>query len=127
MRANVVLLAGVLMLISAAAHAGLGWPPLHAILGEGGVDEGTIGALGAGWLWGSVSMAAFGVVTVMAGLRMRRGDRSLVGPVAAIAVGYLLFGVAALLVRGSPHFLLFVATGLLVGLPLLPGGGAPSA
>jgi len=126
MRAGIVLFTGVLMLLSAGAHAGLGWPPLRAILVDSGVDAATTGAIGAGWLWGSVSMTVFGVVTVMAGLRLRRGDRSLVRAVAAIAGGYLAFGIVALLIRRSPHFLLFVTTGLLAGLPLLPGPRARS-
>ena len=123
MRSVLVLIAGVVMLLSSLAHGLVGWPMMRGLLRDGGAGEDLIGALAVGWYFGSVAMVAFGSIAIVAALRLRRGDRSGVAPGRLIALCYVLFGLAAFLSRGfNPHFLLFVATGLLAGLPL--SGGA---
>jgi len=120
MRAYIVIAAGLIMVLSSAAHAFLGWPALTMELAKSGVAEDLSGALSLGWYFGSVSMLAFGIITVSFGLRFKRGDRSGAAAIAVIAAGYSLFGALAIVMRGfNPHFLLFIATGLLAGLPLL--------
>jgi len=120
MKSFLVLLAGALMVISSAAHAFLGWPPLRGELRTAGLAGNLIGALAVGWYFGSVSMLAFGAITLRSGRLLRKGDRSGVAPVRMIAASYLIFGLAAFLSRNfNPHFLVFIFTGLLAGIPVL--------
>ena len=111
-RKTLGVLGGVLLLASGLAHAFLGWPPLGAALAEAGVGEELAGALAVGWLFGSMAMIVFGLVVLRIALRD-------VDPctVRFIALGYLVFGVAAWLARDlNPHFLLFVGIGVLLAL-----------
>ena len=120
MKSILVLLAGALMVLSSAAHAFLGWPLLRDDLKSTGVAENLAGALAVGWYFGSVAMLAFGAITLRSGLLLRRGDRSGMTPVRIIAACYLVFGVVTFVSRNfNPHFLLFVITGLLAGIPVL--------
>lgn len=123
MRAVLVLAAGALMLLSSVAHGALGWPAMRAELERAGAGDDLTGALSAGWYFGTAAMAAFGVIVVICGLRLRRADRSGTPVVLAVAACYLVFGLWAFLLHDfNPHFLLFVATGLLAGIPALGGG-----
>lgn len=122
MRSAIVQLAGVLMLLSALAHGLMGWPVMSAELAQTGASPDLVAGLGAGWLWGSVAMAVFGIITLGAGARLRQGNRSGVPALLAIGLGYVAFGAWAFVVRGyEPFFLLFVVTGLLAGVPGLGG------
>jgi hypothetical protein len=119
MRSMLVLLAGVVMILSAAAHGLLGWPAMLQALHGAGAPADLAAALSIGWYFGSMAMLVFGVVTVLSALRLRRGDSSGVTTIRVIAAGYVLFGLAAILYRHlNAHFLLFVVTGALAGLPL---------
>ena len=120
MKSILVLSAGALMVLSSAAHAFLGWPPLRGDLKSAGVAESLMGALAVGWYFGSVAMLAFGAITLRSGLLLRRGDRSGVTPVRIIAACYVVFGVITFVSRNfNPHFLVFIVTGLLAGIPVL--------
>lgn len=89
---------------------------MRAALDDAGAGAPLVGALAAGWLFGSVSMLAFGCIVLSDGLDAARGRPVATRPLWIIAAAYLLFGIAALVARGAnPHFLLFVVTGLLVG------------
>lgn len=115
------------MAVSSIAHAGLGWPTMARALREAGLEADLTGALAAGWFFGSVAMLGFGGIVLHAGVRMRRGDPSGIPAVRIIAAAYVLFGAGAFVLRGfNPHFLLFVGTGLLAGVPLL-GSPGPEA
>lgn len=103
---------GTLILLSALAHAFLGWPAMAGALAAAGAGEELAGALAVGWIFGSMAMAVFGLIVLETAVRGR-------GPAAVrfIAVGYLVFGLAAWLERDlNPHFLLFIATGVLLAL-----------
>jgi hypothetical protein len=114
------------MLLSAAAHAGLGFPSLRPALQSAGVPGDVTGALAIGWYWGSAAMAAFGVITLVSGRKLWRGDVSLVPALLAVAGCYLIFGAVAFVQDDfNPHFLLFMATGLQAGLPVLIRRSAP--
>jgi len=120
MRSYAVLLAGALMMLSAAAHGALGWPAMKAELDRVGAGADLAGGLAAGWYFGSVAMAGFGVIVLLGGLRLRKGDPSGTASILAVAACYVSFGLAAyILLEFNPHFLLFVATGLLAGVPVL--------
>lgn len=128
MRSAMVVVAGVLMMLSSLPHGGLAWPALRGRLVEAGAEESLIGALGAGWAFGTAAMVAFGIVVVLCGLRLKRGDPSGLAVVRVIAACYLAFGIGAFFVRHmNPHFLFFIATGVLAGAPVMghrakPGG-----
>jgi len=118
MRVVLVLCAGTFMLLSALAHAFIGWPSVREALQAAGNPEELVSGLAAGWFFGTASMATFGAIVLSAGRRLRRGDRSALGSVRWIATCYLVFGLAAYVLRGfAPHFLLFVGTGVLAGIP----------
>lgn len=113
-------LGGVLMLLSAPAHSLLGWPELRAGLGRTSVPPDLVRALQIGWHFGGLAMAAFGAITLHVFRSRARGSRTSAAPGWIVAVLYLGFGAAALLVTGfDPFFLVFVVPGALVLLGLL--------
>lgn len=114
-RAVVLLVAGLLLLLSACAHAFLGWPHLRGDLAEIGAGPGLAGAIGTGWLFGSVAMLAFGLIVLPAGIAAWRGGAVAAAPLWVIAAAYVIFGTAALALRGhSLHFWAFILIGILV-------------
>lgn len=120
-RGAIGVLAGALLLASAIAHAFLGWPPFAEALSAAGVDGGLAGGLAVGWYYGSAAMLAFGMIVLLAALAVLRGRMVSLVPVRVIAVVYVAFGVSAFVARDmNPHFLLFVATGVLVGIFAFP-------
>ena len=104
--------AGILLLASAAAHAFLGWPAMASALGNIGASAALVGALAVGWYFGSVAMLVFALIVLQ--IAIRNADAC---PVRFVALGYLVFGLAAWLARDfNPHFLLFVGIGVLLAL-----------
>lgn len=119
MRGIVLQIAGVLTLLSVIPHAFLAWPAFRRDLLAGGTDPNVVGALAAGWMFGSTAMVVFGILGLVAGARLRRGDRSGVTVMRIIALAYVLFGAAAFVARGmNPHFMYFVAIGVIIAAPL---------
>lgn len=107
----------LVLFASAAAHALVGWPQLRRSLDAAGLDAAVIGALAVGWIFGSASMLAFGGIVVHQAVRRSRGREVHPAPLGVISVVYLVYGLSAYLLRDlNPHFLLFVVTGVLVGL-----------
>lgn len=121
-RSIVGLAGGALLVVSSLAHAFFGWPAMSAALETAGVaDEGLLGALAAGWHFGSVAMMIFGVIVLSSAAGTLRGKPAATSPVLVIALGYLLFGVAAYWWRNfNPHFLAFIATGVILGIFAFP-------
>lgn len=110
-------LVGLLLLASAAAHALAGWPPFRESLTGAGVEADEVGALAAGWYFGSAAMLAFGLLVLQQARRRLRSQRVDGGPLWIVALAYVAFGAAAFALRGgNPHFLGFVATGCLTAL-----------
>jgi hypothetical protein len=108
------------MVVAAIAHGAAGWPEILLGLRAAGVSADLTGALGAGWLFGSATMTASGLIVLVAAVRLRRGDRSGLAAARIVAVAFVAFGTLALVFRGfSPHFAGFVALGCLAGCPLL--------
>ncbi len=118
--ATVGLIGGIFLLLSSPAHAFIGWPALENLLASANFDAGTIAAIAVGWYFGSVAMATFGIIACDISWRWLRGQSPATLPMAVISGAYLAFGLTAYILRDlNPHFLLFVLTGLLVGvLPL---------
>jgi hypothetical protein len=123
MRPILALIAGALMLLSSLMHGLLGWPVMRGELAKVGASAELVGLLAAGWLLGSAAMVAFGAIVIVAALRLRRGDRSGVFALRAIAACYLLFGTAAFVAQGfEPFFLNFVVIGALAAAPAFGSG-----
>jgi len=128
--AILVVLGGVLMLLSAYAHAFQGWPAMAEGLAPHPVDAELRAALAIGWIWGSACMAGLGVLTLGCLRGLRRGERSARIATAVAGFTWLLFGLAALYWRWpKTHFLAFVVLGAIVlaGLLLQPRAAAPSS
>ena len=118
MRLASLWVAGLLMLASAAAHSVLGWRGMSQALASIQAPSDLTSGLATGWRWGSVAMVAFGLIVLLGAVRLRRGDTSLNTPVLIIAAFYFMFGVGAIVALGEAFFLLFVAKGLLPGVPV---------
>ena len=63
-----LVVAGFLLLLSAGAHAGLGWPAMREELTKVSASTDLMASMGIGWYFGSVAMAAFGAIVLSAGL-----------------------------------------------------------
>jgi hypothetical protein len=115
----VVLLVGLIFVLSSGAHGILGWKMVHQALLDAGTPIDLVDTVRLGWHFGSVSMAAFGVI-VLLGWSVMRGGAWPLRPGVVIAATYMLFGIVATIASGfSLHFVfLFALPGalLLVGL-----------
>lgn len=120
MRSWLLMVGGLLLVAGAFAHAFAGWPPLRRALESHGCTSGLVGAVGTGWIFGSVAMLTFGFLVLCDGMRLRRGAQVSVASSPAIGAAYVAFGATAWLMRDlRPHFLAFVLAGLIIGLPCI--------
>lgn len=107
---------GAVLLLSGLAHAFTGWPPQADALVAAGIDAGIRSALRIGWYFGSLAMMAFGAI-VLGMTRASRRTKVHAGPAWVISALYLVFGLGSFVATDfNLHFLLFVATGVLVGM-----------
>jgi hypothetical protein len=119
------IVAGVVLLLSSAAHMLLGWPAIHDQLDTQGVPDELVQGLHAGWQFAGAAMIAFGVIVLWTfGRRLRSEPASLLPP-AMIAAMYVVFGVWAELISGGEPFFLFVFVipGLLLAVASVPPRG----
>ena len=122
-RAFALLLAATLLILGAGAHAVMGWIFVREALEALPAKAGLMGVLSAGWQLGSVSLLAFGLLALVAGLECWRRQpvaRVTVWIVAAALVG---FGTGALLLGDGSFFYLYFGYILIGGLLAL--GAAP--
>lgn len=112
---------GVVVCLLALPHAFLGWPVLSRALTQSRVGADLWSALAAGWLFGSLCMAALGIVVMLAVALLRRDIAMARWIVVTVGCAYLTFGIGAGIRFGfSSHFLAFAAIGtLLCGLMAL--------
>lgn len=104
----------VILMVSAGAHSLGGWPALTAELAPHRLPADLVAALQAGWHFGGMMMLATGVV-VLRLLRSPSPPRARAAPLGVVGVGYLCFGLWAMLRDGfRPFFLLFAAPGALL-------------
>jgi len=108
-----LVIAGILLLLSSAAHAGLGWPAMQQELTKVPAPPDLMAAMAIGWYFGSAAMAAFGTIALTAGLgRVASGGRIFWASL-VVGLAYGGFGLATYVIRHDSHFLGFVAIGLL--------------
>jgi len=110
------LIAGVLMVLSSAAHSLVGWPQMRAPLESAHLPSERILGLGIGWHFGGVAMLTFGAMVIAAFINILRGRSASLAGAFLIAVVYLAFGAWALLVSGDPFFVVFIVPGVLLAL-----------
>ena len=113
-RAIVGLLAGVLIVVSAAAHSLIGWSVQRAALETAGAGPDLVMGLAIGWRFGGVCMLLFGYIVLTTFINAVRGRTVALAHPWLIALMYQAFGAGALLVSKDPFFLVFIVPGLLL-------------
>ncbi|MFL6707895.1 MAG: hypothetical protein ACJ8HI_06785 [Massilia sp.] len=104
--------AGILVLLSAAAHMLLGWSGMRTELGKAGAPAELIDGVQMGWQFGGVAMIVFAAIIFAAFQAYRRGQPLQALPLQAIGLGYVLYGLAQWLFAGSgPFALVFILPG----------------
>lgn len=107
----------VVIFASAMAHGLLGWPAFQSPLETAEVDPNIIGALAIGWYFGSAAMLGFAMIVLCQAIRFHKCRQTDQATIWAIASIYVAFGSVAWFVRNfNSHFLLFIFTGILVGM-----------
>lgn len=107
-------LAAAFLFLSAFAHALLGWPEVAKTLRGAGLAADFVAGQAAGWFFGSLAMAVFGVLTLTSLARFRRGRDPMRGAMTTVGLAYCLFGSVAFVLRDFElHFLGFLTIGAL--------------
>jgi hypothetical protein len=115
-RAALGLVAGVMLILSSAAHSLLGWKSVGAQLEAAGVPRDLLVNMQVAWQFGGMTMLVLGLILSVMFARRFSGARVGVFPAATVALAYLLFGSWALLVSRNPFFFIFIVPGVfLVG------------
>ena len=111
---------GILMILGGIAHGLAGWPAMAKALSEQGIDSDLAGALAVGWSFGSIAMLSMGVTVLLSLRALRRGVRDALGIALTAGLAYVVFGLGAFAYRfPNPHFLFFVAVGIVLCLSLV--------
>ncbi len=109
------LVAGVLLMLSAAAHSLLGWKQLKSELEPLHAPGELVRAIGTGWNFGGAAMLAFGFIVVALFTHRLKGSSVTLRPAIVIGVTYVAFGAGAMVVNDfDPFFLVFVVPGVLL-------------
>lgn len=115
-----LLVVGILLVSSAAAHGFLGWPAMRDGLAEAQASEELTQAIGIGWLYGSAAMLAFGVLILQAWWWARTGKPGAAAVAGWISLLYLGFGGWAYVTSSfNPHFFAFIVPGVLLAVAWL--------
>jgi len=128
-RASALLLAGLLLIVGAGLHAVFGWWFVHDVATTQPPNAGIAGILGAGWQLGSVSLLAFGLLVLFAGLARRRGQSVAPSSIWVVAAVLACYGAGALFLGDQRYALVYsgyVALALLVLFGSVTGAGVKS-
>lgn len=114
--ANLGVVTGALMALSALPHSLLGWPALASGLAASHAPADLVRGLAIGWYFGTVAIVAFGAIAVATFVRRLRGRAASLVPARIVAVAYVAFGTWALSFSGfEPFFAIaFVLPGVLL-------------
>jgi hypothetical protein len=104
-------IAGLLLVLSSVAHAGLGWPAMRGELSKVSASPDLMASMAIGWYFGSVAMAAFGAIALTAGLGRRGSGGRVFWASLVVGLAYGGFGLATYAIYRESHFLGFVAIG----------------
>lgn len=107
--------AGIIFILSSAAHSLLGWKRLSAALVAARAPADLVAGLGVGWHFAGAAMFVFGCTVLwLFAARRRRRDLPL-RPAQLIAVLYIVFGCWALVISDmNPFFLIFIVPGMML-------------
>jgi hypothetical protein len=123
LRIGLGMLAGLLLILSSAAHSLLGWKQLKAALESTHAPADLVTGLSIGWHFAGVAMLAFGVIVLFTYREALARRPVSLRPVGFIALVYLVFGVWALKVSDlNPFFLVFIVPGLMLAAASWRGG-----
>jgi hypothetical protein len=117
--ANTTLAAGIFIFLGGIAHTALGLPDLNEAIARGDIGAPVAGGMQIAWTFAGLAMDVLGILVILFSAEVRKGLRA--GWVKAMIVGalFLLFGIAAYAYSyPNPHFLSFIAVGVLLYLPL---------
>jgi hypothetical protein len=90
--------AGALILASAAAHAFVGWPAIHAEIAKTNAPAELVTGLAVAWQFSGAAMLAMGAIVLLQFSGARRQRDFSLRPAQVIAFVYLAFGIGALAV-----------------------------
>lgn len=114
-RAVLGIVGGGFIILNSGAHALLGWPQMRQELTAAGVGGDLLFLMQAGWQFGGAAMLVTGVTLVILFVRRARGAAVPTVPGLVTGVGYLAFGLWALLAHGfNPFFFVFIVPALLL-------------
>jgi hypothetical protein len=121
-------LAGLILVLSSAAHSLMGWAGIRAELARTNAPADLVAGLQMAWHFGGMAMLVFGVI-VLALFRGVQQGRPLPGLVApAIGFGYLAFGLAEFIISGyQPFMVIFMLPGALLLAASAPARRLPAA
>ena len=115
------LLAGVILILSSAAHSLLGWKQLRTDLANVQAPADLVLGVAAGWHFGGVAMLAFGCIVTSLFLKRLKGESVSSFPAFVVALAYVGFGGWALMVSHlNPFFFIFIVPGVLLAIAALP-------
>ena len=109
------LLAGIILILSSAAHSLLGGEAVRSQLAAAHVPSDLALGLRVSWHLGGMATLTFGVIVISLFVRRMRGESVSALPALIIAGGEIAFGTWALLTSNfDPFFLIFIVPGLLL-------------
>ncbi len=114
-RASLGIVAGVLLLLSSAAHSFLGWAGLSREMNDARVPPALAFGVKLGWQFGGACMGAFAVIVLVTFAGRLRGRSTSSFPALVIGIVYLAFGMWALVASDlQPFPLVFIVPGVLL-------------
>ena len=115
------LVAGVILLLSAFAHALLGWKAMSEQLAQTNAPPDLVRGLQVGWVFGGVIMLVFGILCIATFLKRFRGQPVSTFAPALISIAYLAFGAWAMVTTGGdPFFMIFIVPAVLLAIASIP-------
>ena len=120
------LVAGAMLILSAAAHSLLGGSAMKEQLAPFRLPEDLLRGVLVGWHFGGVAMLAFGMISVVLFGKRLTGEEVPSFPAWVIGSCYLAFGLAAFALSGfKPFYAVFIVPALLL-LVAAPGTAGPT-
>lgn len=114
-RAALGLVAGVFLILSAAAHSLMGGQAMGAQMEAAHVPPDLSRGLLVGWHFGGVAMLVFGIVALAVFAKRLRGETVSALPTVVIGLAYLGFGIWALAISSlNPFYLVFIVPALML-------------
>jgi len=115
------LIAGAILILSAFAHAILGWKAMSEQLAQTNAPPDLVRGLQVGWVFGGVVMLVLGALCISTFLKRFRGQPVSTFAPALISIAYLGFGAWAMVTTsGDPFFMIFVVPAVLLAIASIP-------